>query len=56
VCSDMLGLFDEFVPPFVKQYAHLADTIVTAGQAYVDDVRAGRYPRAAQPSAVTRAT
>ncbi len=56
VCSDMLGLFDEFVPPFVKQYAHLADTIVTAGQAYVEDVRAGRYPQAAQPAASTRAT
>ena len=40
----MLGLFDEFVPPFVKQYAHLADTIVTASRAYVEDVRAGRYP------------
>ncbi len=56
VCSDMLGLFDEFVPPFVKQYAHLADTIVTAGQAYVEDVRAGRYPQVAQPAAGTRAT
>ena len=56
VCSDMLGLFDEFVPPFVKQYAHLADTIVTAGQAYVEDVRAGRYPQAARLAAGTRAT
>jgi 3-methyl-2-oxobutanoate hydroxymethyltransferase len=56
VCSDMLGLFDEFVPPFVKLYAHLADTIVTAGQAYVEDVRAGRYPQAAKPAAGTRST
>ena len=49
VSSDMLGLFDQFVPPFVKQYAHLADTIVTASRAYVEDVRNGRYPQAAQP-------
>ena len=53
VCSDMLGLFDEFVPPFVKQYAKLAETILDAGKAYIDDVRAGRFPendpRAAPP-------
>ena len=46
VSHDMLGLFDKFVPPFVKQYAHLAETIVTATQEYVDDVRAGRFPEA----------
>ena len=40
----MLGLFDRFVPPFVKQYAHLAETIVKAAQEYVEDVHAGRYP------------
>ena len=45
VSHDMLGLFDEFVPPFVRQYAHLSDTIVNAGRAYVEDVRAGRYPK-----------
>jgi 3-methyl-2-oxobutanoate hydroxymethyltransferase len=42
---DMLGLFDRFVPSFVKQYAHLADTVTNAAKAYVDDVRAGRYPK-----------
>ena len=56
VSHDMLGLFDQFVPPFVHQYAHLADTIVTAGRAYVDDVREGRYPKSAEPVAGTRAT
>ena len=56
VSSDMLGLFDQFVPPFVRQYAHLADTIVTASRAYVEDVRGGRYPQAAQPIAGTPAT
>ena len=56
VSHDMLGLFDGFVPPFVKQYAHLADTIVTASREYVEDVRAGRYPQAAQQIAGTRTT
>ena len=64
VCSDMLGLFDEFVPPFVKQYARLAETILAAGKAYAEDVRGGRYPEigphdasaAASPPASTRTT
>ena len=64
VCSDMLGLFDEFVPPFVKQYAQLAETILAAGKAYAEDVRGGRYPEigphdaspAASPPASTRTT
>ena len=47
VSSDMLGLFDGHVPSFVKQYAHLRDTVVTAAQAYIDEVRSGRY---AQPA------
>ncbi len=55
VSHDMLGLFDGAVPPFVKQYAHLADTIVAAGREYVEDVRAGRYPaKTAQEVALTR--
>jgi 3-methyl-2-oxobutanoate hydroxymethyltransferase len=49
VSYDMLGLFDRFVPSFVKQYAHLAETITTATEAYVDDVRAGRYPHVPSP-------
>lgn len=56
VSHDMLGLFDGFVPPFVKQYASLADTIVTATRTYVDDVRAGRYPEAASPISSTHST
>lgn len=51
VSHDMLGLFDRFVPPFVRVYANLADTIVSAGREYVADVRAGRYPAPRQPAA-----
>jgi 3-methyl-2-oxobutanoate hydroxymethyltransferase len=46
VSSDMLGLFDGFVPSFVKQYAHLSGTIVEAARSYVDEVRGHRFPAA----------
>jgi 3-methyl-2-oxobutanoate hydroxymethyltransferase len=45
VSHDMLGLFDRFIPSFVKQYANLAETVQAATTAYVDDVRKGRYPQ-----------
>ena len=44
VSYDMLGLFDRFVPSFVKQYTSLAETVQVATRAYVNDVREGRYP------------
>ena len=47
VLHDVLGLFEKFTPKFVKQYAHLAPAIRQAAAAYVDDVRAGRFPEAA---------
>ena len=45
VSYDMLGLFDRFVPSFVKQYAHMAETVTAATRAYVEDVHEGRYPQ-----------
>jgi 3-methyl-2-oxobutanoate hydroxymethyltransferase len=45
VSYDMLGLFDRFVPSFVRQYATLGDTVAAATKAYVEDVHAGRYPQ-----------
>jgi 3-methyl-2-oxobutanoate hydroxymethyltransferase len=41
VGHDALGLSDGPVPPFAKQYAQLAETIVSAARAYIEDVRAG---------------
>ena len=46
VSYDMLGLFDRFTPPFVKQYARLGEEIVAATNAYIEEVRTGRYPLA----------
>ena len=44
VSYDMLGLFDRFVPSFVKQYANRAEGVRAATRAYVDEVHQGRYP------------
>ncbi len=44
VSYDMFGLFDEFVPSFVKQYAQLGREMVAATEEYVADVRRGRFP------------
>ena len=51
VSYDMLGLFDRFVPSFVKQYARLGDSVSSAVAEYVEDVRAGRYPHVPAPPA-----
>lgn len=44
VTNDMLGLFDKFVPKFVKQYVKLAPTIKDALSEYVSEVKAGTFP------------
>ena len=44
VVHDMLGLFDDFTPKFVKQYANLKDTIGGAVQSYMEEVRTEAFP------------
>src|SRR4051794_32717181 len=44
VSTDMLGLFDEFRPKFVRRYAELGDLIRKAAADYVADVASGRFP------------
>ena len=41
---DILGLFEKFVPRFVKQYKVLAPEIVSGFNAFTDEVRSGHYP------------
>jgi 3-methyl-2-oxobutanoate hydroxymethyltransferase len=44
VLYDLLGLFDTFVPKFVKTYAHLkADTLQALGR-YKEEVEQGKFP------------
>ncbi|HEX4342072.1 MAG TPA: 3-methyl-2-oxobutanoate hydroxymethyltransferase [Verrucomicrobiae bacterium] len=51
VSYDILGLFDTFVPPFIKQYAQVGEMILNAAKSYANDVREGAFP---QPTAVRR--
>ncbi|WP_407809894.1 3-methyl-2-oxobutanoate hydroxymethyltransferase, partial [Staphylococcus aureus] len=44
VSDDMLGLFTDFKPKFVKRFADLGPTISEAAAAYADEVRAGAFP------------
>jgi 3-methyl-2-oxobutanoate hydroxymethyltransferase len=44
VIDDMLGMFGEFTPRFVKRYAELGKQIEEAAAAYADDVKARRFP------------
>ncbi|MEA4995336.1 MAG: 3-methyl-2-oxobutanoate hydroxymethyltransferase [Petrimonas sp.] len=44
VINDMLGMFSDFVPRFVKQYAKLNTEITAAVQHYIAEVREGDFP------------
>jgi 3-methyl-2-oxobutanoate hydroxymethyltransferase len=44
VAHDMLGLFDDFRPRFVKQFADLGPIILQAAENYCREVRAGTFP------------
>jgi 3-methyl-2-oxobutanoate hydroxymethyltransferase len=44
VWHDLLGLYEGHAPRFVKQYADLSTEITRAVSAYVEDVRARRFP------------
>ena len=46
VTEDLLGLFSEFTPKFVKRYAELGEQVSIAAAAYAEDVRARRFPAA----------
>ncbi len=44
VIHDLIGLFDRFVPKFVKQYANIFSSITEALESYRDEVVAGTFP------------
>jgi 3-methyl-2-oxobutanoate hydroxymethyltransferase len=48
VCTDLLGMSRGHAPKFAKHYAELGDAIVAATRRYVDEVRSGAFPAAAQ--------
>ena len=44
VSEDILGLYGEFTPKFVKRYAEIGNQISEAAASYAADVRARRFP------------
>lgn len=44
VLHDMLGIYEDIKPKFVKRYANLSGAIFDAVSTYSGDVRAGRFP------------
>jgi 3-methyl-2-oxobutanoate hydroxymethyltransferase len=44
VTHDLVGLFDRFVPKFVKQYVKISDTVTEGITRFKEDVKAGRFP------------
>ncbi|WP_061312800.1 3-methyl-2-oxobutanoate hydroxymethyltransferase [Clostridium botulinum] len=45
VYQDMLGMFDDFIPKFVKQYANLGAQMREAIQIYIGEVGEGSFPQ-----------
>ena len=46
VTHDMIGLFDKFVPKFVKQYTNIRKIILEALSEYKDEVISVKFPAA----------
>lgn len=44
VFHDVLGIYDGHTPKFVRQYAHIAQDMQAALEAYLADVRSGAFP------------
>jgi 3-methyl-2-oxobutanoate hydroxymethyltransferase len=44
VSYDAFGLFTDFVPSFVKQYASLGDAMTQGARQYIEQVRSGVFP------------
>ena len=52
VTNDMIGIFDRFVPKFVKQYIKLAPMMLDAVKKYKDEVEKGIFPDEAHSFAI----
>ncbi|PAB61119.1 3-methyl-2-oxobutanoate hydroxymethyltransferase [Anaeromicrobium sediminis] len=44
VTQDMLGMFSDFTPKFVKKYANLSSIIKEATNGYIDEMKSGKFP------------
>lgn len=46
VLHDMLGMFDDYVPSFVKRFANVGEAITDGVIQYIDEVKNGAFPAA----------
>ncbi len=46
VLHDLLGLFQRFLPKFVKRYANLSESVAAALEQYCQEVESGSFPAA----------
>ena len=46
VYQDMLGMFSDFTPKFVKRYANIGEAMKSAFKSYIDEVGEGVFPSA----------
>ena len=44
VIHDLLGLFERFIPKFVKRYANLKSDAINAVRQYIEEVNKGEFP------------
>lgn len=44
VYQDMLGMFSDFTPKFVKKYANVGEVMKDAFKGYIDEVKNGSFP------------
>ena len=42
--QDMLGMFKDFVPKFVKQFANMGDVMKEAFESYIKEIQDGTFP------------
>ena len=50
IYADMVGLYDDFTPKFVKKYASIGEMLVNAFRDYAQEVREGKFPVDAEHS------
>lgn len=56
VFHDLLGMYGEFTPKFVRRYANAGEVMREAIARYLEDVRTGRFPDATKESFHTSGT
>ena len=44
VYQDMLGMFSDFTPKFVKRYANVGEVMKDAFRGYISEVESGAFP------------